>query len=344
MTEFASLEQRMAQTYMDMLTPFVPDENAPVSVSEQEVFYLLVKSLYQLAFDEPLLFVTALHEDDAYPNRFNKTPYGKPELRTKMKKFTNAMDALLQNMFLIGQGSDVNLSKREKTILSRLGIGDLNDLPPVWKWMSTRPDACLVFFKHCLFNKDYPYTSDIYARLLGEEPFRRLEKCMTEKGYKRFDIYDVTASDCKLSLTYANPMWSAERPGGFEYKVRHTGISARYDAMIENPAVLGLCIPNGLKTYLLAFDTMSPKMQRFVTSRTRRCDGCRYCVQTDKTGSRPFATVRVSHEGREYNMCPYFPGGQYSWTSIDDSIVDQLIDMLSFMDGFAPVSGGKTNV
>ena len=67
---FESLEQRMAQTYIDMFPAFVPDEKSDISASEQEKFYTLMKNLYQLAFDEPLLFVASLHEDDAYPYRY----------------------------------------------------------------------------------------------------------------------------------------------------------------------------------------------------------------------------------------------------------------------------------
>ena len=59
--EYSSLEQRMAKSYIDLFPKFVPDENAPVTISEQEEFYSLLKNLYQLGYDEPLLFVTKLH-------------------------------------------------------------------------------------------------------------------------------------------------------------------------------------------------------------------------------------------------------------------------------------------
>jgi hypothetical protein len=140
-------------------------------------------------------------------------------------------------------------------------------------------------------------------------------------------------------LTYANPLWSKNTPnGGFEYKIRHTGISARYDFFLQQPAVFGLCIPNGLKPYLNAFDSMDKKLQMFIVSRTKKCDGCRYCVQTDKTGSRPFAFIQINYEEKKYNLCPYFPGYSYCWTNIDNDLADQLIEILSFMDKFAPDS------
>ena len=334
---FANLEQRMAHSYIALLADYKPDADAPVSASVQEAFYTLMKALYQLAFDEPAMFVPVLHEDDAFPNRFNKTAYSKQRLQADMKKFTKAVDALLHAMFLLGQGAGVSLNQRQRSILSRLGIDEGTGLPAAWTWMSTKKDANLSKFAHCLFDDAHSYTSGIYARLLGEGPFKKLENWMLDRGYKRFDIYRHIASDCDLSLSIANPAWSADPPrGGFEYKIRHTGISARFDAYAKNPPVIGLCIPNGMKTYLEAFDEMDPALAGFIVSRTKKCDNCGYCVQTDKTGARPKAYTPVKHAGIAYNLCTYYPGYNYCWSRLDDDIVDKLIDMLSFMDRFAP--------
>ena len=334
---YSSLEQRLAQGYIDMLPPFVPDENAAISASEQKYFYVLIKGLFQLAFDEPLLFVNSLHEDDAFPNRFNARSYGKPKLMSDMKKFTKAVNDILQAMFLLGQGEEVKLTKRQQVVLSRLGIDDLTSLPNPWKWMSTKDGANISTFSHCLFDGSYPYTSEIYARLLEDSAFKKLENWMLAQGYKRFDIYDVTASHCKLSLSIANPKWGMEPPsGGFEYKIKHTGISARFDPYVSNPPIIGLCIPNGMKPYLEAFDTMDKPLQAFVVKQTKKCDMCNYCVQTDKTGSRPLAYTTIDFEDEEYQLCNYFPGYSYSWTRLDDGLVDMLIKILSFMDRFTP--------
>jgi|GEM_PF-634196 len=344
---YTSLEQRMAQTFIDMFPQFVPDESAPVNVSDQEHFYSIINTLYHLAFNEPLLFVTSLHEDDAYPTRYKKS-YGKPKLIDNMRKYLKAIHILLKNMYLAGKGSDVKFNKKQLDILLKLGINDLTKLPAAWNWMSARPESNLITFSHCLFKKDYPYVSDIYASLLGEPSLRKLEKWMIGQGYKRYDIYDINSmekynsilSDHELSLTYANPLWSNEAPkNGFEYKIRHTGISVQYDFYVQHPVILGLCIPNGLKTYLDAFDSMSLKNQGFVVKHAKKCDGCRYCVQTDKTGSRPLAFINVKYAQKEFNLCPYFPGYGFSWRNINDELVDQLIDMLSFMDTFINPNG-----
>ena len=335
--EYTCLEQRLAQGYIDMLPSFVPDEDASVSIYEQEQFYGLIKGLYRLAYDEPLLFVTSLHEADAYPTRFKKG-YGKPKLIADMRKYTKSVSGLLNAMFRLGQGEKVAFNKKQAAVLSRLGIDDMTNLPDAWKWMSSKDGANISTFSHCLFNSDYPYTSEIYARLLGESAFNKLENWMLAHGYRRYNVYNVIASDCNLVLTIANPRWSEEPPrGGYEYKIRHTGISAQFDDYVANPASFGLCIPNGMKPYLEDFASMDEELQEFIVNRTKKCDKCGYCVQTDKTGSRPLAHTIVGFSGKEYRLCNYFPGYSYSWTSIDDNLADLLIKMLSFMDRFIPV-------
>lgn len=330
--EYANLEQRILNAYLAMFPEFVPAQSAEVSISEQKDFYDLMKRLYQLLFHDPSLVVPTLHEDDAFPSRYKKG-YGKPELETNVLKIKNAVEKLLQTMFRIGQGSDLKPNKRQMKILSALGIEDLKKLPTAWVWMSNRPGAAQAAFTYCLFREDYVYSVDVYARLLGEEVFRRLERWMISHGYKP---YDITSENGKLTLAYANPAWGSEPPrGGNEYKIMHTGICAQYDAYVGNPTALGLCIPYGMKNFLENFDSMNQKVKDFVIERTKKCDGCRYCVQTDKTGTRPLACMPISYKQSEYKLCPYFPGYNYAWTSIDDKLVDNLIEMLAFMDTFA---------
>ena len=333
--KYENLEQRMASAYLAMFPAFVPKENADISIAEQKDFYDLMKKLYQLLFDNPSMVVPTLHEDDAFPSRYKKG-YGKPELEVNVLKIKKAIESLLQNMFLIGQGAVVKLNKRQLKILSLLGVGDLTNLPTAWTWMSNRPNANQVVFAYCLFDENHVYTTDIYAHLLGEESFHKLEQWMISQGYKPYDIYKTVWIDYQLTLTYANPAWGDERPnGGNEYKIKNTGISVQYDAYVSDPTALGLCIPYGLKHFLKNFDSMNQKVKDFVVECTKKCDGCRYCIQTDKTGIRPLACISITHKKTEYKLCPYFPGYNYSWTSIDDNLVDNMIALLSFMDGFA---------
>ncbi len=333
---FSSLEQRMAQSYLDLFPRFIPDEQAEVSVSQQEAFYALMKELYDLAYKEPLLFVPALHEDDAYPNHFNKAAYGKPALMVNQKKYIKAVDALLQNLFALARGEDVKLNKRQKAVFSRLSIEEGGALPAAMQWMASRPGADVVSFSHCFFRGADSHISEIYAALLGDSAFLHLEKQMLERGYRRYVIGDAAGTKCKMVLRYANPAWGEEKPGGsFEFKVKHTGITVRYEPWFRESCIMGVCIPGGMKQYLEHFTEMEAPLKAFVWERTKKCNGCRYCVQADRTGQRPLAAIPVEFGTETASLCPYFPGYSFCWTRIDEALAGQIIRLLDFMDRFA---------
>lgn len=333
---YTCLEQRMAQTRLDLLPPFIPDPQAPVSTAEQQAFYDAMAALYRLAADEPLRFVPVLHEDDAYPNRFNKTPYGKPELLQNQKKFLKAVDAVVQNLFLLGQGQAVSWNRRQKAVLDALGLS-ASALPAAGRWLASRPGADIVDFSHCLFDAAQPaYLPAVYAPLLGESGFHTLQDWLGANGYRQYHLKHATATDCDMILAYANPLWGEEPPSGsFEYKVRHTGVCIRYDPWVRQPCVLGLCIPGGLGPWLERFAAMPPAVQTFVNAHAKVCNGCGYCVQTDKTGQRPRAAVAVPAAEGTRRLCPYFPGCNFCWTALDEALVRDIIGMLGFMDRFA---------
>lgn len=328
---FSNVEQRLAKVYLDTFPGFHPAEKE-CGVKEQEVFYDLVKGVYRLAYDEPGLFVPTLHDDDFFTRRYNKKSENKPELYKNMTAFIKAVDGLMEAMFRMGGDRDaVKLSRRGKTVLQKLGIDDSGELPEAWTWMSKRDGANLTAFSKCLFDAEYPYTRDVYAAMLGDaDSFRKLEDWLTEHHYTRYQYLDGG-----FSMDYANPAWDKKPPsGGFLYKIRHTGISVSYDPMMEQPQVLGLCIPGGMKVFLEAFDDMPDKVKEFTVRQTKRCDACDYCIQTDTTGKRPRAFVTVSYDSGKLNLCPLFPGFSNCWPLLNAKLADELIAVLGFMDGF----------
>jgi len=328
----------MAKTYITLFPGFVPDDNASVSESEQKVFYDLMKTLYNLIFDAPLLLVAKTNDDDAFVNRFNKTVDNKPALKVSVLKFRTAMNELLKNMFHAGQGLEVKFKKKHLHLLSLAGVNDIKDLPVAWKWMATRPRANLSAFSYCLFNHNHIYSPSIYKTVFNAEAFEKLEKWMHSKRYIKYDIYDTIGSDCKLSLSYINPAWSADPPnGGFLYKIKHTGIAVELDYSIEPPAILGLCIPKNLmKPLAESFDSMNDPLKEFFINKAIKCWDCKYCIQTDKTGKRPRAYVNVTHMKTEHKICTYFPGYSFNWTNLDITTANHIIELLKYMDTFAP--------
>lgn len=349
--KYSCLEQRMVNTYLDTFPCFMPSEYGP-GIRAQEQFYQFMHGLYERMSVDPALLFGTLHEDNAYSHRFNKGADNKPKLKDLMRKVIKEVDTLLIILFQIARSGQlasntlvvdgsVKVSKKHWLLFEQIGLhqkaepgrfvlshNDYDEMFQAMTWMATRPNASLLAFSRCLFLEGYPYASDIYARLSGnEEAFRRLERYLIDSGYTRMDNWDGT-----ITLDYFKTHGD-EKPtkGGFQYGIHHTGISASYDLLMDRPQVFGLCIPR-MKEILTAFDCMPPQVQDFVVKRTKKCDKCRYCVQTDKTGKRPLATQLVNYQGREVSLCPYFPGYNYCEPELSDDHVDDMIEMLGAMD------------
>lgn len=349
--KYSCLEQRMVNTYLDTFPCFVPSESGP-GYRAQEQFYQFMHGLYQRLSVDPALLLSTLHEDDAYSHRFNKGADNKPKLKDWMRKAIKEVDGLVKTLFELARSGQVDshtlvvdasmkVSKKHWLVFEQLGLhlkskpgrcvfrhDAYDEMFQAMIWMATRPNASLLSFSRCLFQEGYPYSSGIYSRLSGNEmAFRKLERYLIESGYTRMDNWDGT-----ITLDYFKTH-GEEKPtkGGFQYGIHHTGISASYDPLMDKPQVFGLCIPR-MKDILTAFDYIPPRVQDFVVARTKKCDQCRYCVQTDKTGKRPLATQLVNYQGKEFDLCPYFPGYNYCEPELSDDYVDDMIAMLGAMD------------
>lgn len=66
----------------------------------------------------------------------------------------------------------------------------------------------------------------------------------------------------------------------------------------------------------------------FIVGHTKTCDGCKYCVQTDQTGTRPLACVDLS--GRK--KCPYYPGFTMNWRELSPELAQSILDLMDALD------------
>jgi hypothetical protein len=110
-----------------------------------------------------------------------------------MRKAIREVDALLMTLFEVARSGQVDsntlvidgsfkVSQKHRLLLEQLGLhqsseaartvlshDDYAEMFQAMTWMATRSNASLLAFSRCLFQEGYPYSSDIYARLSGNE-------------------------------------------------------------------------------------------------------------------------------------------------------------------------------
>jgi hypothetical protein len=348
--KYKSLEHRVLGAYIDTLPPFVPDKSSEVTEEGQKGFYDFVKSIYHNIYDTPLLLYTKLNEDDFYTYRFNKTFDKKPKLYIQMQSDIKKLEDFLNVLFQIGiegrieEGKFVienskKINKKYLVILEQCGMSHfeeskkctlLNNNAEIfhaWKWMASRHEATLLAFSRCLFNTEYSYAGDIYSHLLGStEAFNELEKYLQDNGYTRIDNRDN-----QIALDYVRNYGKKDMPVKDSWAERtHGGISLKYYNYVAKPPCISLRVP-GNKDILNNFELMDDELKAFVVRSNKKCDNCRYCVQTDKTGTRDLIYISVNFD-REYKLCPLFPGFDYCWDYMDHELAENMIRHLSFIN------------
>jgi hypothetical protein len=345
---YQNLEQRMVHTYLDLFPPFVPCKESAVSMRSQEEFYGFLKSMYDTLYDQPEFIFTTLNEDDAYPNRYNRTSYGKPKLYNQMKNDLNKLETWLRFLYELGSRidsdtsgisvKDIKLSRAKKELLLRLGFELKDDrlihteypvMFEAWRWMSTREGSTLTAFLRAMFDPKHPYMEDIYATLFGDEAsFWKLKEYLIERGYLRYEMMresstlDYSMEHAKQPTRIGSPLFG---------DLNHTGVAFDYRPDTRVPQYMVLRIVR-MKEHLLRYDEMNPVLKDFVWKCCKHCDNCNYCIQTDKTGKRQRVAIGINSPWGTDSLCPLFPGFNFTFERLDDQLYERIIEFLEFMD------------
>lgn len=334
-----SLEQRIVSTYLDMLPHLesVQEDNQP----KKEMIQIL-HDLFTHLYDKPSLLFSVLHPDDAYTNRFNKSADNKPELLKDMRSAEKKINSIIEFLSSLG-GNDTSTMKTKvpasvKNVLNDIGVDiSLKDgtISFSSKVYSSVRNALSALHKEIMTNSITNYRCLFFTEQSALANYRSLSgnPAQFDKliGYLK-PSYHFFQTPNSISLEYIKGKHnSIPLKGGFQYKVNHIGISMYYEPLVKMSASFSLCIPS-MKKLLTFFNDMDDLLKQFVLLMTKKCDNCRYCVQTDKTGKRERAFIGVKWENKMYDLCPYFPGYSYTFDHLDERIVEYMIKLLVFMD------------
>jgi hypothetical protein len=345
---YQNLEQRMVHTYIDMLPPFVPCKDAVASTESQEELYLFLNNMYQTLFEQPELMFSTINEDDAYPNRYNRSSYGKPSLYNHMKSDLKKLETWMQFLFELGSKIDHNypvisvsgikISKSQKGLLEKLGFELMDNrltnpsypmMFDAWRWMSNREGADMITFSRAMFDQTYSYREDIYARLFGDEDiFNKLRDYLIKNGYRCYEAVresnnlDYSMEHAKQPTPLGSPLFGDSN---------HTGVSFDYRMDTQVPQYMVLRILR-MKELLLHYEEMSSVLKEFVWKYGKHCDNCNYCTQTDKTGKRQTVAIEINSPWGTGRLCPLFPGFNFTFEKLDDLLYTRITQFLEFMD------------
>lgn len=355
--EFNSLPQRSIYYFLATYAPFHPVASAFAEEAEQRSAYDFILGIYQKLYEDPGLMGFRLLPDDSLSDwQFQKDkPKLVPELRKPLRKLEEFMELLwtisyngqADHNYLVMDCSHRELKPSDKKLLERFEILiertetsyllqfpcstaglqllariSLQNARPAWQGQQ-KP---YLLFSRGVFDPSSPWSSEIFSSMLEHpEPFCRLISYLEEKNFRRIDNKECNH---QVSLDYIKCYGKTDDELKWAWGERtHSGLEVIYEETRRNQPLITLRIPY-YKELLERTDAMSPSLKDFILLHNKKCDNCRYCVQTDKTGKRPLAFFIIEKKP----LCPLYPGFMYRWKSLDDATVNGIIEMLEFID------------
>lgn len=191
-------------------------------------------------------------------------------------------------------------------------------------------DKKYVFFSRCVFDPTQNWIARVFDKLLQANG-KLIETCeaLEKRGYKRIDCKDGK----RISLDYVKPHGKKQMPVKISWADQtHSGIEVTYEELRLEPAFFWIRVPN-YKTVLANADKLPEKAVDFFVNCTKRCNGCKYCVQTDKTHTRPVAAISLKGKA----LCPLYPSFTMNWRSFSAELAEAAVLIADTVDNLAEV-------
>lgn len=354
---FENLAQRSIYYFLATYPSFNPINSDYANAYEQKAAYEFIKGIYERLYEQPELLGFKLSADDAFKDwePQKAKPGLAPAIRSTIKRLEEFI-ALLWRISIHGQAEErlllvkkqdvemkpssvkqlatfgVRVSKKEMEYVLEFpfNVKGLQLLAGVSAQNVKQPEdgrqRPYLLFSRGVFDVAAPWSREVFGNMFEDrKPFDTLIDFLELNGYKRIDNKEYNN---QISLDYIKCYGKSEDELKWAWAERtHGGIEIVYEEIKKNQPLISLRIPY-FGEILKNSGNMNQQVKDFIISSTKKCDGCRYCVQTDKTGKRPFAYVPVDN----YMLCPLFAGFQYRWKSLDDKTVRGMIDMLAYID------------
>jgi len=365
---FENLAQRGIHYFLAAMPAFRAAKSQSVPAKDQESAYNFIKSIYEKLYADPALLGLKTLPDDCLAEWWTpkKEKPGLPEkIRGNIKSVNLFMEALYSIVYLGKQKGDaIALAKEDHelkpAVLKHFGNFDISvtkedeaytfafpkgivDGLKLLAMISTvhaqradptlhsRPMCHFTLFSHGVFDPQAPYTAEIFKRIIqNDDAFDKLIDYFTQHNFVRLDNkeYKTGIKGDLTTLDYVKFYGKPEGTIGFAWKTRNfCGIEFTYNELIKSGMTIGLHIPF-FSEVMEKSDQMDESLKEFLGC-FNKCSGCRYCVQLDKTKTKPLKVVKVGNS----SLCAVFTFG-FTFNNLGDNmwVADGIIELMEFVD------------
>jgi hypothetical protein len=350
MNTYTSLEQRVIASIKEVLPPFYPSNEMSCTKEEQENYYAFFQSIANLLFLHPELLYPKLNPDYAFPSPFTFVG-GEKSIEEIMRKDLRVLQSFFDTLREIGKTSILDneifvlnqkINKRILTILNQQGIVLQEDKlihtgePYFACWKEFAESGVnRRRFETCAFDEKHDYLAMVLLPKIEKEEgaVQKILDWLKTNEYKMVLGCNKYPKDESYLVSYVKSISSKEEYVGFPYMgdATHIGFSMEYRYCAKHPYFCTIRIQNA-KDILQHFETYSEDLQQFLMSHWKACDQCHYCVQMDKTHTKPLAAIHLEKGNSSKECCPYYPGFSFSFSTIDRHEASCIIQLLDEME------------
>lgn len=188
----------------------------------------------------------------------------------------------------------------------------------------SKSDAAFLLFSRCVYDVSTNWTALAFDKLLtAQGELIKLCSELEKRGFQRVDCRDGK----RISLDYVKQHGKQEELKMAWGERSHSGIEVSFEDLRLEPCFIWIRMPM-FKTILEHINEIPVETAKFISDWTKTCDGCRYCIQTDKTGTRPLAAIKINGS----NKCPYFPGFSMNWRNLSQELSANILAVLDAVE------------
>lgn len=337
---FENLGRRIIYSFLATYPEFKPVANCNASELSQRQMYDFLYDTINTIYNDLSLINVADEPDGCY--EWWQCNNVKPELILKMQKIEKNLFDFYEyfiKMGLSGEVSDkkliinksgMKIAQKTRDKLSLVGLicdeskesyvfthDKYEELFPAWKQHCSalkdgkiRTQSMMIFFHGIFGGKQYT-ASEMFGKIYNQVQIAELESYFLEKGY--------AASNNEMSVTYEK-----------EYPKRQKAyMRIFYDWRKKNQMVFDFKVPQ-FSTLIKSYEKMDDELKALVFNRTKTCDGCGYCIQTDKSGKRQRLALPLKLNKQTLLKCPIFP--VIAWNNTDETMINIVKKLFDFAE------------